>query len=182
MVHLFYHLNSTGIEQNAQVCSHGAELMEKHLNIKPGLKLSGWTAKHQFWAGLDLDSIFRLNERSGPIHPDLITLSTAHQDFQRTAHMELGGINGSNSFSFRKITDWMDSGDKEKGVDLMNSQMSDWLIAKGYSTTETKRVANSENDDRLFSIQELTENGICAGAKSIDIKNTKNSFSVSYKK
>ena len=181
MVHLYYHLNSTGIEQNADVCSHGAKLMEQHLNIKPGLKLSGWTAKHQFWAGLDLDSIFRLNDRAGPIHPDLITLSTTHQDFQRTAHMELGGINGANAFSFRKLTDWMDSGDKEKGVDLMNEQMSKWLIDKGYSTTETERVGNSESDETLFSIQELTENGICAGAKSIDIKNGAWGFSVSSK-
>tara|TARA_R110000765_G_scaffold186138_1_gene291793 strand:- start:14156 stop:14659 length:504 start_codon:yes stop_codon:yes gene_type:complete len=161
MVHTYYYLNPEGMKHHAELCQFAAERVEELLGVKVGLKLTDFTADYPFWSGLDPNTCFSTHQRS--------TVSTQHMPFQQTVHLELGGINGQNAFSVRKITDWIDGGDKEKCVDSMNNKISDWLETRGYSKKGEEEVPY-EGSGMDHALQEMIENSVSAGATKINIE------------
>ncbi len=156
MVHLYYHLNDRGISHAAAVCAHAAAEIKATFGIDPCLCLRNWTASYPIWAGANTSEIYLSKGK----------LATRHQKAQATIYLELGGINGANSFSIRKLTDWCDRGEKEKMVDAVNKSMSDFIEQNEY---HCPTGATDDGMGMTYSIQEMVENSMAAGATKISI-------------
>tara|TARA_R110000787_G_scaffold99386_7_gene203916 strand:- start:320 stop:793 length:474 start_codon:yes stop_codon:yes gene_type:complete len=156
MVHIYYYLNETGIARNAEICEFVADQIQRHLDLKPVLKLTGWTTKYPVWSGVD----------TGELYDDKDGLNTRYQLAQKFPHIELGGINGSNAISVRKITDWMDGGEKEATIDALNALISDWLVENKYTSKGEPKVGETS---KIHCLQEFIENAQNAGATSVHI-------------
>jgi hypothetical protein len=118
MVHTYYHLNQKGMENHHQVCLFASKQIETMFGVKVGLQLSDFSGDSPFWSGLDITGVYQTSANG---------LSTQYANWHQDIHIELGGINGPNSFSVRKLTAWMDGGDKEKLVESMNQTIKDYL-------------------------------------------------------
>jgi hypothetical protein len=162
MVHLYYHLNERGIAHAAAICSHAAREMETRGMTAPVLCLRNWTPAYPLWSGVDLSVLYTAH-KTGKI-------CSQHQKGQEVPYLELGGINGGNSFSIRKLTDWMDKGEKEAVIDDMNKIISDFIKDNDY---HAETGATDDGHSFSYSLQEMIENSMAAGAKEIHINGKK---------
>ena len=161
MPHFYYFLNEKGMENHAIVCDFGAKCLEKWLGVEPQLKLSHFTSKYPFWSGLDRDIVFSDGDK---------TISTQHKDWLGLPHMELGGINGTNAFSFRKLTKYITNweGNDCDNCDKMNDEMSDWLETRNFCLKPSDENAKIHYETQVaqnLSIMEMVQNSVCAGQK-----------------
>jgi hypothetical protein len=161
MVNISYHLNENGMKFSGRICDHVAQLMMEALEMeKVGLKLSSWTCEHPIWGGIDPDSIFFHNH----------LLCSQYQEFMKHPHMELGGINGQNAFSIRKITDWVvdcAEGVTNPVIDRLDAQISDYLKENDYN--QEAIVEQDEATALANSVSEQVQNSLNAGATKISI-------------